>query len=154
MKSILQLSLLAFLTTCLYPSAAQAPSVGTFNRKAVVVAYYRSQMYAATLNEKAAALKEAKQINDTARVRELEKWGQDQQDLAHRQLAGSAPIDNILRALQPAFVEIRRSSGLREIVTAPYRDGKAQTIDVTDQILDWLKSDAKTRAIIKQLPEE
>src|SRR5438105_4441807 len=73
------------------PAAAQTTKTGTFHKASIVVAYYRSPQWAEILNAKVADLKRAKEANDTNKVAELEKWGSDHQDLAHRQLAGEAP---------------------------------------------------------------
>ena len=133
-------------------SFAQATAVGTFDRQAIVVAYYRSPQWAAMLEQKQAQLRLAKQSNDSDLVRELSAWGEQSQELAHKQLTGEAPISNVLDALRPAFQEIQRSMGLRDIVLCP--DAKAQTVDLTAQLLDWLKADENTRKLIRQLPRQ
>ena len=121
--------------------------VGTFDKTAIVLAYYRSELWAATLSAKRAEHNQAVKAGDTARAKELEQWGGTSQELAHQQLWGKAPIDNIVEALQPAFVEVKRTAGVDQIVVAPY-DGKAATVDVTNALLDWLKTDETTRKMI------
>lgn len=143
-------------TTCLtlpfVAARAQTDRVGTFDRKSIVIAFYRSPMYAVTLRERIAARDSAKRIGDSARVRELETWGARQQETAHEQLAGDAPIANILDALRPAFDSITKAARLRTIVAAPFKDGRADVVDITPALLDWLQADAKTRDIISQIP--
>lgn len=142
---------LAFLPSA---AVAQPAQMGTFNRKAIVISFYRSPLWAATLKEKHAALEEAKRSHDAAKVRDLEAWGESQQELAHQQLEGKAPITNILEALKPAFLEIEESEHLSEIAPAPYRNSNFQTVDVTDRLLDWLKADAETRRIIGEITHQ
>ena len=143
-------------TTCLtLPFAAartQTDRIGTFDRKSIVIAFYRSPMYAVTLREHIAVRDSAKRIGDSARVRELEAWGARQQETAHEQLAGDAPIANILDALRPAFDSITKAARLRTIVAAPFKDARADVVDITPALLDWLQADAKTRDIISHLP--
>jgi len=70
-------------------------------------------------------------------------------------LAGDAPINNIFDALKPALPEIARKAQVSNIVMDPPRTGPGiQIVDVTDQLLDWLKADARTRSIIKDLREK
>ncbi len=125
--------------------------VGTFDRQPVVVAYYRSPQWASVLHAKNAERDAARKAGDTQKVQELNTWGGAQQNLAHRQLMGQAPIDNIVEALQPAFVEIARKQKLDKVVETPAADERGEMVDVTDSILDWLKADDPTRAIIHEL---
>lgn len=133
---------------------AQTNRVGTFDRQSIVIAYYRSPQWAATLREKQAELDAAKRANDQQKVHDLEAWGGEEQELASDQLAGTATIDSIIDALQPALVAIEKSAGVANIVPCPCSELKGPTVDVTPQLLDWLKADAKTRKIIEELPHK
>jgi hypothetical protein len=135
------------LMACLLSS--QTVRVGTFDKPSVVVAYYRSPLWADMLKSQRAALQAAKQANDSQKVKELQEWGGKSQELAHQQLAGKAPITNILEALSPAFPDIARQAQVEKIVAEP--DKSAQTVDVTDLILDYLKADEATRKIVAGL---
>src|ERR1039458_10652571 len=81
--------------------SAQTIRVGTFHKPSVVVAFYRSPLWADALKAKQTELAAARKANDAPKVQELEGWGNARQQLAQRQLAGEAPIDNILEALAP-----------------------------------------------------
>lgn len=136
--------------------AAQTPAqhtrVGTFDKPSVVVAFYRSPIWAERMNEKLAEREAAKKANDTKKVQELNEWGSGHQDLAHRQLSGEAPIANIIEALAPAFPGIAQKSQVAMIVAnLPYANASVETVDVTDQLLDWLKADEATRKIVRDL---
>jgi hypothetical protein len=131
---------------------AQADRIGTFDRRSVVVAFYRSPQSAEVLKRQIAARDSAKRVGDTARVRELERWGAAHQELAHQQLYGDAALTNILDALKPALDSIGKQMKLSSIIPAPAPKGRAEVVDVTPQLLDWLKADDKTREIVRQLP--
>jgi hypothetical protein len=134
------------------PSPAQTVRIGTFHKASIVVAYYRSPQWAEILNGKIAEQKQAKAAGDTKRADELEKWGQAHQETAHQQLAGSASIDNIIEALKPAFPEVARKALVSAIVLdLPYVDPGVKMVDVTDLLMDWLKADARTRAIVDEV---
>ena len=94
----------------------------------------------------------AKAANDTKKVQELDAWGNARQETAHQQLAGEAPITNILEALAPAWLEIARKARVAMIVAdLPFADSSVQTVDVTEALLDWLKADERTRTIVRGL---
>ena len=147
---------LHFCALCLaFPLAGargQTDRVGSFDRQSIVIAFYRSPVWAATVRRQIAARDSAKRAGDTARVRELEAWGAGHQELAHQQLLGAAPLTNILDALRPALDSVARMSNLRRVGEAPVTDPQVTVVDVTPQLLDWLKADAKTREIIAQMP--
>jgi hypothetical protein len=133
---------------------AQAPRVGTFDRQAIVVAFYGSPQWAEVLREKQIELKAAQQANDQKKVDELNKWGGESQELAQRQLAGHAPIDNILKAMAPAIQDICKAENLSKVIPASASDPASQTVDVTLELLDWLKASEKTRGIIRQMQQK
>jgi hypothetical protein len=136
-----------------FAAAAQAPAapapsspvVGTFDRTSIVLAYYRSPLWAAILADRRYELTTVKASNDTARAKELEKYGAESQELAMQQVTGKAPLGNILAVLQPEFKELSSKMKLSSIVEAPGPDPKAGTVDVTSLLMDWLKASAETR---------
>lgn len=147
--------LIALVMTALTVTATHciAQQVGTFNRQAIVVAYYRSALWTADLQKHEAELSQAKKAKDKAKVKELTAWGEKSQDLAHEQLIGKAPIDNILSALQPGFESIQKVTKVEKIEPAPAATASAGTLDVTSRLLDWLQADATTRRLIATLPQ-
>jgi hypothetical protein len=118
----------------------------------VVVAFYRSPLWADATKAKVAELDAARKANDAGKVQDLETWGSTHQELAHRQLSGDAPITNILEALSPGLPEIARRAGVKLIAPdLPFADATIETVDVTDLLLDYLKADANTRSIVRDL---
>jgi hypothetical protein len=158
----MKLVALAVLLTALPLAAhAQAPAapgdslsipvVGRFDRTSIVLAYYRSPIWNAILADRRYELKTVKAANDKAKAKELEKCGGESQELAMQQLAGKAPIDNILAVLQPEFTELSGKMKLSSIVEAPAPGSKAATVDVTSLLMDWLKASSETRKMAVEL---
>ena len=134
------------------PLSAQPLKVGTFNSRAVALAFYRSDVWAGVMKAKHAERASAQQAGNKEKVAELEKWGGEQQELAHKQVFGSAPIPNILEYVLPGFPEIAKAAGVPLVVgDVYYANDSVQRVDVTMQIVDWLKSNEKTRAMVKDL---
>ena len=92
-----------------------------------------------------------KAANDTARAKQLEKYGGESQDLAMKQMFGDAPIDNILAVLQPEFKELSSRMKLSAIVDASAADPNAVTVDVTSLLMDWLKASSETRKMAEEM---
>ena len=154
MKRVLSiLSLGAFALLAANANGQQA-QIGVFNRQAIVVAYYRSPQWADQLKQHQAQLDQAKKDKDKTKVKELSSWGQDAQDRAHQQLIGKAPIDDILAVIKPGIDQIEKSANLERLVPAPAADATEAKVDVTGQLLDWLKADDVTRRLISTLPPQ
>ena len=147
------LAAVGFIATLAVAQApAQTVRVGTFHKAAIVVAFYRSPLWTLTLNMKTAEIAAAKAANDTKKVQELDAWGNAQQETAHQQLAGQAPIANILEALAPGLPDIAKKARVSMIVAdLPYADSSVEKVDVTEMLLDWLKADERTRTIVRGL---
>ncbi|MGO9937579.1 MAG: hypothetical protein ACLPH3_07890 [Terracidiphilus sp.] len=154
MKRMFVLVTAVLLTLISTRIPAQENRVGTFNRQAIVLAYYRSPLWAATLKQKRSELGEAKRADDTNKVEELDAWFGKAQEMAHGQLWGNADIGNVLEALQPAFAEIEKSDHVSSVVVAPAHDAPARSVDVTERLLDWLKADETTRKMIRDLNQK
>ena len=104
---------------------------------------------------KRAELEAAKTANDTQKAQDLQAWGGAQQELAHRQLEGEAPIANILEALAPQLPDLARKAGVALIAPdLPYTDRSVQTVDMTDILLDCLQADQRTRTIVRNLQNQ
>jgi hypothetical protein len=128
---------------------AQSPSaagpVGTFDRTSVIVAYYHSPQWAAILADRMYERNAAQTAGDTAKVKDLDQWGQDRQSLALRQLAGKAGIENILAVMQPELRSLSSELKLTAVLEAPAPGSTA--VDVTPQLLDWLHASGETRKV-------
>jgi hypothetical protein len=163
MKSLLTVIFLIFACFSI-PSSAQAPEaapaapakgvavvgvpvVGTYDRSSIALAYYRSPLWDAILADRRFELKTVKAANDTARAKELEKYGVESQDLAMQQVFGKSPIDNILAVLQPEFKELTARLKLSGVVDSSMADPRAPSVDVTPLLMDWLKATAETRKL-------
>jgi hypothetical protein len=137
------------------PAPAQAIRVGTFHKPSVVVAFYSSPMWSETIKAKQAELRQAKAANDTKKAQDLDDWGNAQQELAHRQVTGEAPITNVIEALTPMLPGIAKTARVSLIVPdLPYAGPDVQTVDVTDLLLDALQANEKVRKIARELQDQ
>jgi hypothetical protein len=141
-------------TTPAKPAVAQAGKVGTFDKISIIIAYYHSPQWQAMLQQKQDQKDAAVKAHNTAKAKELEAWGVNRQELAMQQVLGAAPIDNILEALQPAFNAIEKKLNLTSVVEFPAMSAEAGTVDVTAQLMDWLKADDKTRRLAADMREQ
>ncbi len=124
---------------CVVADAPAAAPVGVIRRTDLLVAYYNSQRHADYLNGLLKQRDEAKAAGDRARVRAIDREGQAQQDLAHKQLMGRAPLTNILEAIRDDLDHVVQELGVGTVLEsgAFIRPG-TRTIDLTDDLVKRL----------------
>lgn len=123
-------------TTPLYSTTSVlGGKVGVFDRTRVLTAYYRSTYFEQLMAELRAQHDAAKAVSDSARMAELEARGSDLQEIAHQQLAGKAPLDNVSAALAFELPAIASAAGVARIVPKDLVAPSTDTTDVTDAIV-------------------
>lgn len=131
------------------PGPQAEERVGVFHRPSIVVAYYRSELWLRQVRERRDALEAARRAGDRKKAAELDRWGRQAQRLAHQQLDGKAPIDDIWEALRPFLPEVAARAGVSRVVLDP--PPGAEAVDVTEALLDLLQADSATREIAAKL---
>lgn len=133
---------------------AGALRVGTFDTRAVALAYGRSEGFLASVRELHREAEEAERKGQQKRLEKLEAKGQALQEQLHRQVFGDAPIDDILAELEDELPEVARAAGVDVIVTGLlYAAPGAETTDVTLQMVEPFAPDEKTLEFIRQLKD-
>lgn len=111
---------------CMWPRSAKpevayaapeqiSPRVGQVDRVDLLVAFHKSKVHDDRLRAMIKERDEARVRGDNARVRELEREGKAMQDRAHRQLAGRAPLTNIIDAIRDKLPEVAREQRVDRI---------------------------------------
>lgn len=106
-------------------------SVGVYDRRAVLVAYYRSRHFQSKLDALRAERDAALGRGDAYGAKHAEARGEALQDLAHRQLAGEAPLDNIAQLINRDLPAIAHEAGVARIIARGGEAPDARTVDVT-----------------------
>jgi hypothetical protein len=136
-------------------TAAEPVRIGTYNSRALALAFYRSENWAAVLKAKMAERDALKKAGNTAKAEELEKWGQAQQDLAHRQVFGEAPIPNVLEAIRQSFPAVAKAARVSAIAPSlQYTGAGVEQVDVTLQIVETFNPDERTRKMVREFLEK
>ncbi|MCH7472567.1 hypothetical protein IIA79_06410 [bacterium] len=109
--------------------------VGTFDSRAVAMAYFGSEAFNRELNDLRAELEDAKAAGDEQRVKELEAEGPALQELMHKQGFGTWPVHDILDKIRDEIPEIAKQTGVEVIVSKwdiVYQGPGVEFVDVTD----------------------
>jgi hypothetical protein len=131
--------------------------VGTFDSRAVALAYYRkflrSPEFVADLKRLTAERDRAKAAGDHEKAKRLEAEGRAGQEQIHRQIFGSTPVDEIVAKIKDQLPEIARRAGVDLILSKwniTYRSPSAEFIDVTEPMAKLFQPDQETWKIIRE----
>jgi len=119
--------------------------VGTFDSRAVAGAYYGSDAFHDHLKVLTAEYEKAKAAGDKKRVKELEAEGPASQELAHKQVFGTWPVDNILAKIKGEIPKIAKQADVDVVVSkwyVGYRRTGVEFVDVTDLMVQRFKKPA------------
>lgn len=125
--------------------------IGTYNSRAVALAYGRSDIHKKDSARLHQDYQRAVQAGDQARVAELKKLGPDLQDKRHRQVFGSAPIDDILEVMKDELPKIQTRAGVQKIMRECPPGPEFEAVDVTREMVAFFKPDEKTLKMIEDL---
>jgi hypothetical protein len=138
-------------------SAAPAPAavrVGTFDSRAVALAYYRSPSVMKELTGMRAELEKAKAAGDEKKVEDLQARGPAMQMLMHQQVFSNGSIGNITAAMASRLPDIAMAANVVAIVSCwevPHTAANVELVDVTPQVVALFAPDAQTAKILESM---
>jgi Skp family chaperone for outer membrane proteins len=128
--------------------------IGTFDSRAVTIAYAHSEQWKQKLQQMQKGLDEAKSAGDMNKVKEIEQWGPANQIKFHMQGFGTADVSDILENIKSDIPGIAKEAGVDIIVSKwniVYQNPSIKTVDITEKLIAPFKPDAKVLSIIKDL---
>lgn len=145
MRTLSLAALVVTLTLVLASSglAQEPPSgvtrIGTFDSRAVALAYYRSPDGIAQMGEEwDQQHEEAVAAGDSARLEELELFKPSMQHLMHQQVFSTGSICNVMREVQDELPGIALEADVSLIVSKwelSYSDPTIEVVDVTSKLI-------------------
>ena len=139
-------------------SPAESPQpaklrVGTFDSRAVAMAYYRSSDHMEYIQGLKAEYAQAKEDGDEKRMEELEALGEGSQHVAHKQGFGSWPVHDILVRIRDEIPGIAEKAGVDIIISkwelVHMREG-CEFVDVTVLMAEPFDPSPETWKLIKE----
>jgi hypothetical protein len=137
--------------------AASAIRVGTFDSRAIAVAFAGSKSFNDAIRKMMDEHKKAKAAGDEKRVKELEAEGAAGQALMHRQGFGTASVANILEHVKDKLPAVAERAGVEVIVSkwdVVYRKTGVQPVDVTDAMVALFEPNERVLAIVKDMKDK
>ena len=131
--------------------------VGTFDSRAIAVAYAHSPFLETSLKAMVAERDEAKAAGDLERVKELEAEGLARQKRLHQQGFSTASVNDLLALVAAEIPAIADAAGVdlvvRKFDVTWQREGVVP-VDVTDRLVAPFHPDEKTRSMIEAIRKQ
>ncbi|MGD0516386.1 MAG: hypothetical protein ABSA26_02530 [Thermoguttaceae bacterium] len=132
--------------------------VGTFDSRAIAIAYVDTDDFKQALKKMKEEYKKAKADGDEKKAKELGAKGEAQQQLLHTQGFSTASVGEYLERVKDKIPAIAKEVGVDVIVSKwdmVYQSPDAEFVDVTDQLVKLFKPDEKMLKIgedLKNIP--
>jgi hypothetical protein len=154
---------LALLTSAAVPvPAASLPDdggpavrIGTYDSRAIAIAYARSAhletVHADLLRRRA----EAERAGDEALIREIEALGGSLQLRLRLQGFSTAPVDDLLDAVRDRLPEVARGARVAAIMrSVDFHGPGVEIVDVTDGLVALFEPDAEVLSLVANMRSE
>ena len=128
--------------------------VGTFDSRAIAVAYVRSNHFDNRMKQLRASLDRAIESGDQESIALLKAEGPKLQAKIHKQGFGTASVEGILDYVRPKLPDFAKANGVELIVSkwvVTYTDPDAEFVDVTDELAALFNPDEATLKVIEEL---
>ncbi|MCA8963814.1 MAG: hypothetical protein H6838_18850 [Planctomycetes bacterium] len=134
------------------PPSPTAERIGTYDGRAVAIAYANSDLFRQWLDGVRKEHDAAAAAGDTKRAAEFEAKAVTQQERFHGQAFGGDDIDDILERVAAQLPAIRAQAGVArlEAINQP-RPADAATVDVTDAIVALFHPDDRAKGWIADI---
>lgn len=162
MKRILLMTGLFAIVFCMCCGFADALSskkktlvrVGTYDSRAMPVAYSSSDLNDKYLQKIAAEHKQAQADGDTEKAKQLSEKMNSLQSLRHKQAFSTAPVDDLLKVIEKKIPQIAKEKGVDIIVSKwdiNYMGKDVDTVDVTMELAIAFEPDEKALKSIEAM---
>jgi len=128
--------------------------VGTYDSRAVALAWGRSKAGHQAVERATAEHKQAKAEGSEVKAREIEKRMEALQNLRHMQVFGNAPIHDMLESMKDIVSDEARKAGVDLVVRdidIAFRTDDVTCVDLTGALVDRCDPTDQTREIIRQM---
>lgn len=128
--------------------------VGAYDSRCIAVACFSSEWWNSQVREKMKEMEAAKAAGDETKIKELEQWGNLNQQKAHLMGFGTAPVKQCLAPVEKELPTVAQQAGVGIIVSKwqiDYQVEGTEFVDVTDAIVALYKPSEKTLKTVEAI---
>lgn len=136
------------------PSQTTSERIGTFDSRAVSLAFYNSAEFRERMLRLKTELEEAKASGDEERVKQLEAYGPAFQEVMHQQGFSTGSVSGIMDRIKEELPQIAENTGVSVIVSkweVAYKSPAVELVDLTSQLVALFDPDDRVLQWIEAL---
>jgi len=140
----------------LQPAPAKV-RIGTFDSRAVAIAYARSAMFAPIIKDWKDKYEKAKAEKNEAVIKECEAWGPNYHKLQMLQGFSIASVADIMEKVKESLPKVAQEAGVDMIVSKwelAYQNPSFEIVDVTSYLVKIFNPHDQTLKIIEELSKQ
>jgi Skp family chaperone for outer membrane proteins len=135
-------------------SAKPGLRVGTFDSRAIVIAYANSTEFNQSIKKLKEERDKAKAEGNDKKVKQLEEKGKSAQQMFHMQGFSTASVNDILEHIKHKLPDVARQAGVDLIVSKweiVYKTPDTELVDITDALVKQFNPSERTLKTVSEL---
>jgi Skp family chaperone for outer membrane proteins len=147
----------AFTSTANAQAKPPTLKIGTFDSRAVALAFWRSEKGMARTTDMRKKYEQAKTDNDTKLMKQLEIEGPGLQVRMHQQVFSTGSVTDIIAKIKTAIPPIAKEAGVSLVVAKTqiaYKDPSVEYVDITAQLVKLFSPSDEVLKIIEQMSKK
>lgn len=157
MNAIRALALpLSLLGLSLQPVPAQM-KVGTFDSRAVAIAYAQSPAFGEQMKQTRADFEKARSEKNESLSKQLAERGMTQQRLLHLQGFSTCSVSEILALFPDAVAAVAKERGVDLIVSqyeVQFKAGTVETVDITETLVTKINNSQRVLGMLSEMKKQ
>jgi hypothetical protein len=127
--------------------------VGTYDSRAIAVAYGRSDFFTEKFKSLQRQHGEAQKSGDNKQIDQLKKQAESMQLRMHLQAFSDGPVDDVIAAVRDKLPVVAKQANVAAIVrAADHHDAiSVELVDVTDELVALFNPDKQTLQVVKDV---
>ena len=135
-------------------NAQMTHKIGTFDSRAVAIAYYNSKNFKNTMESIMSEMKTAKEKGDKKAIAKIEREKSLRQAMMHEQGFGKGSINNIIDMVKEKIAVLAKNENLTTIVSkweVVYSRADVELVDITEKIVDFFEPNERMKEMTKEV---
>ncbi len=135
-------------------NAQTTQKIGTFDSRAVAIAYYNSKDFKNTIESSMLDMKTAKEKGDKKAIAKIERENSLRQAMMHEQGFGRGSINNIIDLVKDKIAVLAKNENLTTIVSkweVVYSGADVKLVDITEKIVDLFEPNERMKQMTKEV---
>jgi len=128
--------------------------IGTFDSRAVAIAYYNSKSFNNAMESSMSDMKTAKEKGDKKAIAKIEREHTLRQAMMHEQGFGKGSVNNIIDLVKDKIATLAKKEDLATIVSkweVVYSGANVELVDITEKIVDFFEPNERMKQMTKEV---